>query len=98
MNYVKLSLKEIEKLNGISVAHLSLKMESNHLTWPVTFQISTAGHNIRIESSHLVGELEILMDWLFEKVDNTTNSIKIIKYSKELIKADKQLNKVLELE
>ena len=99
----KLKLNEIKNLSSSSVkiAHLTLTMESIHFEHNLTFKLSTAGTNIRIESSHLTRELNHLIEWLNQSSENEdnlrSNESEIILFARDMIKCNDQLNEIKEL-
>jgi hypothetical protein len=89
-----LSLKEIQITGGgVEIAHLVLKLD--RLGKSITIKLASAGHTLRIESSHLTFELKFILDWLDKdsKKENNlrTNESEIILFAKEMIKASNQL-------
>ena len=99
----ELKLNKIETLSGgsVKVAHLTLTMDTIHFGEILTFKLSTAGTNLRIESSHLTRELKHLIEWLNKSSENEdnlrSNESEIIIFARDMIKANELLKKVKEL-
>jgi hypothetical protein len=96
----KLKLNKIENLSNSSVkiAHLTLIMDTIHFGEILTFKLSCAGHNLRVESSHLTRELKHLMEWLNKSSENKdnlrSNESEIIIFAKDMIKCNEQLKEI----
>lgn len=97
MKTTELKLSRIETTGGMTkIAHI--KMSLYVLGKQLNVELSTAGFGLRINSSHTISELNIILDWLKEESDVSTpdslrnNKSEIIIFAKELIKADKFIN------
>lgn len=96
----KLKLNEIKNVSNSSVkiAHLTLTMDTIHFGEILTFKLSCAGTNLRIESSHLTKELKHLMEWLNESSENEdnlrSNESEIILFARDMIKCNDQLKEI----
>ena len=91
-----LKLEKIEKASlGTTFVKLSLTLVERKTT---TFLLSTAGLNIRIESSHLLSEIQTLMEWLELETPDTdnlrNNRSEVILFGKEILKANKVMQKI----
>ena len=98
MNEIKLN--KIETLQGgVKFAHINLKIKSFNTC--IDFDLISTGTIIRVESSHLVGELSILIEWLrkpSENKDNSrTNESEIIMFALDMFEANNKLNETFEL-
>jgi hypothetical protein len=90
----KLKLDKIESLgSGVQLAHMTLEIKLGQYCNYV--QLSSTGMMLRIETSLLTNEISKLIEWLDEKdEDNVDNEIKIMRYAKEMIKANQKLTTV----
>ena len=93
----KLKFNHIEDLgSGVEVAHMTLDIKINkNYDFSQYVTLSSTGVSLRIHSSLLTHEIYHLMKWLDEKdEDDVSNEIKIMRYAKEMIKANKKLKTV----
>ncbi len=96
----KLKLNEIKNASNssVKVAHLSLTMGTYFYGEILTFKLSCAGTNLRIESSHLTRELTHLMEWLNKSSENEdnlrSNESEIIIFARDMIKCNDQLKEI----
>lgn len=101
MNQLKLNKIETGSISRIKIAHLTLTMQSIHFGHTLTFRLSCAGTNLRVESSHLTRELKHLMEWLQKSSENEdnlrNNESEIIIFARDMIKANELLKEVKEL-
>lgn len=98
MNKLKLNKIETASNSSVKIAHLNLTMESIHFEHSLTFKLSSAGTNLRIESSHLTRELKHLMEWLNQSSENEdnlrSNESEIILFARDMIKCNEQLKEI----
>jgi len=99
----ELKLNKIETLSGssVKVAYLTLTMGTYFYGEILTFKLSCAGTNLRIESSHLTRELTYFIEWLNKSSENEdnlrNNESEIIMFARDMIKANELLKEVKEL-
>jgi len=94
-----IKLDKIEDLhNGINIAHFTLEIKLPNYEHGLIFKLSSAGINLRIESSHLIKEINLLLEWLNKSSDNENtlkdNESEIISYAKEMIRCNKKLKEI----
>ena len=101
MNELKLNKIETLSSSSVKIAHLTLTMDTIHFGHILTFKLSCAGHNLRVESSHLTRELTHLMEWLNKSSENEdnlrSNESEIIIFARDMIKANELLKEVKQL-
>ena len=96
MKTTELKLSRIETTGGMTkIAHIAMSLDV--LGKQLNIELSTAGLGLRINSSHTISELNIILDWLKEDSESTPDSLRnnqseVIIFAKELIKADKFIN------
>ena len=96
MKTTDLKLSRIETTGGMTkIAHLEITLDV--LGKRLMVEVSTAGLGLRINSSHTISELNIILEWLKEdselnKETLRNNQSEVVIFAKELIKADKFIN------
>jgi len=96
----ELKLNKIETLqSGVKLAKMTLKIKS--ITTYTDFNLTSTGTVLRVDSSHLTKELNVLLEWLNKSSENEdnlrTNESEIIIFAKEMFKANDKLNEIKEL-
>ena len=77
------------KLEKIENNFAYIDLHFSNLTVNRTFKLVVTPHIVRLNSSHLVSELKIFMDW----IKTEDNESEIILFAKEIFKANDILNK-----
>ena len=95
-----IKLEEIDKNN---FAHIDLKL---NFIWvdgeekSTSFKLVVTHHVIRVESSHLVSELQLLTRWLSTRKNKESlkdNQSEVLLFAREMFKANETLNKSKQL-
>ena len=94
-----IKLDKIEDSHGGSpVAHFTLILQFPPDECNLIFKLSTTGISLRVRSTHLIKEINLLLEWLNKSLDNENtlkdNECEILSYAKEMIRCNKKLKEI----
>ena len=94
---------KLEKIEKNNFAHIDLKL---NFTWAdgeeksISFKLVATHHVIRVESTHLISELQLLTRWMStikNKKSLRDNESEVLLFAREMFKANETLNKPKQL-
>ena len=103
MKKITKSIIKLEEIDKNNFAHIDLKL---NFTWvdgeekSISFKLVATHHVIRVESTHLISELQLLTRWLStikNKKSLRDNESEVLLFAREMFKANETLNKPKQL-